>query len=242
MYGEHIPRRERLGSAALTALLTVAVGWALVSGLAMRGTGGAEESLATFDVTVPPPPPAPRVVPERRHVSRPEGRAAPAGLRSQATEIVAPPVPAIVPPPVVAAPVAGIGRAATQGAAVRPGPGPGAGGLGDGRGAGGDGDGDGGGWGAETEPHYLKGYLTFQDGADVIGEAVIGRSISVKCILLVNTRLTECEATRSTGYPALDARILKLVEKRFRYAPWRDGRGRPVESTVLVDYAWTEEE
>ncbi|MDP1027798.1 energy transducer TonB [Sphingomonas sp. KR1UV-12] len=235
MYGEDVPLRQRIGPAALTATVVAAIGWVLASGLGVARTAAVQEALATFDVLPRPEPPV-RVVPKRQRSHRPEGRAAPPGLRSQATEVVA--VRTVVPPPpVIAAPVAGTGSAATQGAAERPGPGPGAGGIGDGRGSGGDGDGDGG-EGYETEPHWLRGRLSFKDGWDVAGDAVIGRSISVRCTLTVRERLTGCVAARSSGIAALDARVFELIERRFRYSPWLDARGRPVESTVLIDQAW----
>jgi protein TonB len=133
-----------------------------------------------------------------------------------------------------------MGSASTQGAAERPGPGPGAGGIGDGRGSGGDGDGDGG-YGTETEPRWLRGRLSYRDADAVVGEAAIGRAVTVRCILRVNTRLTECVVARSTGLAALDRRVIELVEQRFRYTPWLDADGRPVESTILIDQSWDEE-
>ncbi len=232
--------RERIGPAVLTLVLVVAIGWALVAGLAFRPAAQTSDTLETFDIVAPRPEPPVRVVPKRQRSRRPEGRAAPAGLRSQATEVVAPKVPVPIPPPIVTAPVAGIGAAATQGAAERPGPGPGAGGIGDGRGSGGDGDGDGGpGW--ETEPRYIRGRLTFDDGWKVAGDAVIGRSISARCTLRTDRRLARCVVAKSTGLPALDRRVLELIEDRFRYTPWLDERGRAVESTILIDQAWDEE-
>lgn len=240
MYAAHT-LRDRVLSAILTVALTLLIGWALIAGLAMgrERTGG--ESLATFDVAVPPPPPRERVVPRRLRRPRPEGRAAPPNLRSQATQIVAPPPPIVVqPPPIIVAPVAGLGSDATQGAADRPGPGTGAGGIGDGTGSGGEGDGDGG-PGEETPPRWLRGRLSFADGAKVAGESVIGRKISTRCTLEVNGRVTACVVSRSSGIPVLDETICRLVEKRFRYTPWLDTRGRPVRSVVLVDHEWIEE-
>ena len=236
MYGDARDVRERLGSAGLTALLVGAIGWVLVTGLTVWPRRTIGDALATFDV-VPPAEPPVKVVPKRQASQRPEGRAAPAGLRSQATEVVAPPPPIPVPPPpIVAAPVAGVGRAATQGAAERPGPGPGAGGIGDGRGSGGDGDGDGSGY--ETRPRWVRGTLSFRDGWQVAGDDVIGRKISVRCTLRTDQRLTACVVARSTGIAALDQRVCELIERRFRYTPWRDGQGRAVESTILIDQAW----
>ncbi len=245
MYGDAIPVRQRLGPAALSAALAGAIGWALLTGLGIAMPAADQPSLALFDIVPPRPPEPPRVVAQRQRSHRPEGRAAPAGLRAQATQIVAPPPPVIVPPPLlVTTPVIGTGNAPRQGAADTPGPGPGAGGIGDGRGSGNGGDGDGG-PGYETEPHWLKGRIRFRDvedaGGEEKGDAIIGRSLSVSCTLLVNTRLTNCVARRSSGLPALDRRVIDLIEQRFRYAPWLDENGQPVESTILIDQSWSED-
>lgn len=238
MYGGRPSPRERLRAALPTAVVAGLIGWALVAGLAVRSGPAGEAAMATFDVAPPPPEPPVRIVPKRTRSHRPEGRAAPAGLRSQATEVVAPPVPPTVPPPpIVAAPVAGVGAAATQGAAARPGPGPGAGGIGDGRGSGGDGDGDGG-EGYETKPRWLKGRLRYRDGGDQFGDAVIGRAVSLRCTLEATGRVTGCVAARSSGLPGLDALVARLSEERYRYTPWLDEDGRPVRSTILIDHRW----
>jgi protein TonB len=231
-------RRERLRAALPTAAVAGLIGWALVAGLGTTIGAARDEALATFDVAPPPPPPRPPVTPKRTRSHRPEGRAAPAGLRAQASEVVAPPLPPIVPPPpIIAAPVAGIGAAATQGAAEKPGPGPGAGGIGDGRGSGGDGDGDGG-EGEETQPRWLKGRLRYRDGGDQFGDAVIGRHVSLRCTLEVTGRVTGCVAAESSGLAGLDALVARLSEERYRYTPWLDEDGRPVRSTILIDHRW----
>ncbi|SFP82951.1 energy transducer TonB [Sphingomonas rubra] len=241
MYAGRPSTPERLRAGAITAVVAGAIGWALIAGLAMGRGVPVGEALTTFEVAPPPEPPA-RVVPKRTRSHRPEGRAAPAGLRARATEVVAPVplVPIVTPPPIVAAPVAGTGAAATQGAAARPGPGPGAGGIGDGRGSGGDGDGDGG-EGYETKPRWLRGGLRYRDGGDQFGDAVIGRAVSLRCTLEVTGRVTGCVAARGSGLPGLDALIARLSEERYRYTPWLDEDGRPVRSTILIDHSWGEE-
>ncbi|RZM10413.1 MAG: energy transducer TonB [Sphingomonas sp.] len=240
MYLDRPSPRERIRDGVLTAAVAGLIGWALVAGLAMGRSTERATSLETFEVLPPPPEPRPRVVPKRIRSHRPEGRAAPAGLRSQATQIVAPPVVIPQPPVVVTAPVAGVGAAATQGASERPGPGPGAGGIGDGRGSGGDGDGDGG-EGYETRPRWLKGRLRYRDGGDQFGDAVIGRHVSLRCSLETSGRVTGCAAARSSGLPGLDALIARLSEERYRYTPWLDENGRAVRSVILIDHEWGEE-
>ena len=56
------PRQERIGSAVAAGVLTAAIGWALLNGLAggmMRAP--LDEGLAIFRVAPPPPRPAEKV-------------------------------------------------------------------------------------------------------------------------------------------------------------------------------------
>lgn len=229
------------GRAALAATaLTAALGYALIAGLALRGAISPEEALQLFEVeTVVPPAPRERLQPHRIPSSRREGRASPPNLRSEPTEIVAP-VPAVplpVPPPVVAAPIAGVGAAPTAGSADIAGPGTGAGGEGDGRGSGGEGDGDGAG-GAETPPRWVRGQLRDSDYPDAAAEAGIGGMVGVRYLVWTDGRVRECDITRSSGSPELDATTCRLIEERFRFRPSRDARGRPVPAIIVENHSW----
>ncbi|MCU6452574.1 energy transducer TonB [Sphingomonas sp. A2-49] len=232
------PLRERLGAAALTALIVVALGYALVLGLAFGGTAQpVQQALATFDLAVPPPPPE-RVIPPPRKINRPSGRASPPNLRSKATEVTAP-VPVIQlapPPPVVVAPLPNIGVQATSGASDRAGPGTGAGGIGDGNGAGGDGDGDGSGF--ERVPRLIDGRIKGSDIPDPILDIGFRGVVGVRYRVETNGRVTGCTVARSSGNTLMDQATCRAIEKRFRYVPWRDAAGRPVRSTVLRDQQW----
>lgn len=230
--------RERLGAAALTALIVAALGYALVMGLAFHGVPAAlQTGLATFEV-VPDPPPPERVVPPPRKINRPSGKASPPNLRSKATEVTAP-VPVIqvtVPPPIVVAPLPNIGVQATSGASDRPGPGTGAGGIGNGNGAGGDGDGDGSGW--ERVPRLISGRIKSSDIPESILDTGFRGTVGVRYRVEVNGRVTGCAIARSSGNALMDQATCAAIEKRFRYDPWRDEAGRPVRSTVLRDQQW----
>lgn len=138
---------ERRAARALSAVLVAAIGWGLAVGLSVGVTRRAQEAAASFDVAPTPPPPPRRTVPPPLRSARPEGRAAPPTIRSQATQLVAPAsvMPEVVPPLLTVAPVAHRGDEATSGASDRVGPGQGAGGEGSGSGGRGDGNGEGGG-------------------------------------------------------------------------------------------------
>lgn len=240
--GYHPGRSSRWSGGAVAAVITLAIGWGLVSGLATRYVPVLGEAMAAFDV-LPKVEPVPElVIPPPEKNRRSEGRAAPPGLRAKATEIVAPePPPLPLPPPpqpVVVAPIAGIGNAPRAGAADVPGPGPGAGGIGDGTGAGGDGDGDGGGWMDEQPPEQIRGRLSISDLPDEIAETGGGGRVGVRYEVRADGRVGACRVTRSSGSRQLDDLTCRLIQQRFRFRPALDGRGRPVDSTLVENHDW----
>ena len=168
-----IERQERLSSAIAVAMFHALLGYAFVTGLGIDVVEVVDDRLKIFDVAVlPPPPPIQEATPAKEKsvepVKRPrpapkdpEGAAAPPNIKSRPTEIVAP-KPEIrlpVPSPVIAAPIAGPGAAATSGNAPFRGPGTGAGGVGTGTGSGrfGNGGGGGGGGGVVSKARWIGG-------------------------------------------------------------------------------------
>ncbi len=232
------PLHERLGAAALTAVIVAALGYVLMLGLAFRGSPAAmQDALSTFVVTPDPPPPE-RVVPPPRKINRPSGKASPPNLRSKATEVTAP-VPIIQlapPPPIVVAPLPNVGVQATSGASDRAGPGTGAGGIGNGNGTGGDGDGDGSGW--ERVPRLVSGRIKGSDIPDAILDVGFRGVVGVRYRVETDGHVTNCTVARSSGNALMDKATCRAIERRFRYVPWRDAAGRPVRSTVLRDQQW----
>jgi protein TonB len=226
---------------------------ALLALLILRGLGVATglappEALKLVDVRLPEPP-APVVRPVRApdRSSRREGAAAPPGLESRPTEIVAPP-PVLPPPPVIpAAPVAGPGAAPTSGATPLPGPGTGAGGIGNGTGSGRFGNGpgnglDGDGRGGFSPPRRIRGRISDRDYPRAVGDAGVGGLVSVIYTIEPDGRATECRVTRSSGNPTLDATTCRLIEERFRFDPSRDRNRRPVRSRMVQDHYWEVED
>lgn len=241
---------ERARAAVSAILVQALIGCVLVWGLGAPLPRGAENPLRLFAVAPPPPPPPAVSRPpppidraasaQRRDPGR-EGAASPPDIRSQATEIVAPPPLIPLPPraPIVAAPVAGTGSDPSSGAALVRGPGNGAGGPGDGSGSGARGRGDdGGGFGGERPPRLIRGSLGNSDYPAWAGEAGAGGTVSVRFTVALDGRAVDCRITRSSGHEALDAHTCGLIERRYRFQPSRDRRGRPVLADVVEDHDW----
>ncbi len=241
---ETISRQDRAKAAAGAASLQVLLGLALISGFAVSNPERAREALKIFAIAAPQPPPPirePARRPEQRR-NRPEG-GSPPNLRARPTEVVAP-KPAIllpVPTPIPAAETPGPGSASWAGAADVPGPGTGTGGSGRGTGTG-DGDGDGEGGGAMTPPRRIRGSLRDSDYPAGVGEAGIGGSVEVLYRVGVDGLVSDCRVVRSSGSRVLDDTTCRLIERRFRFRPSLDARGRPIASRIIENHEWVVED
>lgn len=63
-------------------------------------------------------------------------------------------------------------------------------------------------------------------------------SVGVRYVVGVDGRVPQCAVTRSSGDAAVDEITCKLIRERFRFRPSRDGRGRPVASTIVENHSW----
>jgi len=144
---------------------------------------------------------------------------------------LAPPTP---PPPVAAAPIAGIGAAPSAGAAPIAGPGTGAGGQGNGTGsgAGGNGTGSGGGLGRGTAPRQIHGRIKDRDYPESARASGAQGTVWVRYTVTVDGRAINCRVLRSSGNGAIDETTCRLIQGRFRYKPAKDEHGRPVQADM----------
>jgi protein TonB len=191
--------------------------------------------------TRPDPPPPPRQPPPRATPqSAPTGSPAPRNLRNQASPVFAPPVQPllIVPPPIVAAPLPGIGNAAQTGAADLAGPGTGAGGIGNGTGGGGTGGNGTGNGGAVKGPRQIRGRLGYSDLPQGLVAPGAEAAVGLRYTVNPDGTASNCRIDQSSGFPALDATACRLIEQRFRFRPAQDRAGKPVSSTVAEDHVW----
>lgn len=206
----------------------------LVRGLAPAVSARVAHELTTFGILLPPPapPPLPPVSKSTSHAA--SGKAAPPAKRAQATEVVAP-VRTMQPPPVIAAPVAGVGVAAHQGAAPVAGPGSGAGGEGNGTGSGDDGEGEGAGG---TPAQWLSGEIRDHDYPHYAFVERKAGTVHLRFTIGVDGRVSDCAVTKSSGVDELDEVTCKLIVKRFRYRPARNARGEPVPTVITGAHVW----
>ena len=226
--------RPRILAALAAAAVQVLLVWVLVTGLTVHIPHVIERSMAVFGVIPEPPPPPPeRVPPPPRHSSAAKGSPAPPNLRSRATPVAAPPpiIPVPAAPVMVTAPKPYVGAEATTGASDIAGPGTGAGGRGNGYGGGGEGDGG-------TGPRWRSGRLKDSDYPAGAGQAGVSGTVAVRYLVDTDGRVKECDVTRSSGSPALDDTTCRLIEKRFRFSPARDERGRPVPAWIVENHSW----
>ena len=234
-------RRERTAAALASGTIVLGFAVMLVFGLRVGWLPPGAASLVSVDVApdVPKSPPSEPPARRRTRESAPKDAAAPRALRNEATPIVAPPViPLIVPPPVVTAPVAGAGSAASQGASDLPGPGQGAGGTGNGTGGGGlGGNGDGGGM-PVVGPRQIKGRLTYRDLPDGLLEPGQQARVGVRYTVGIDGRVSGCIADEPSGLAVADSLTCRLIEQRFVFRPARDAAGRAVRSQIVEYHTW----
>lgn len=197
----------------------------LISGLAGRAVVEVSDSLKTFQV-LPDPLPPPEPLPASPKLA--DEAAAPPAPKAQPVPVVAPrpEVRLPDPPPIAAAPVAGQGSAPASGGAL----------AGSGSGAGGSGLGTGGGGGG---PQRIAGALRDSDYPRSAKRAGAQGSVAIGFVVRTDGRVEQCEILSSSGNDDLDATTCRLVEKRFRYRPARDGAGNPVAARVQTAYTWS---
>jgi protein TonB len=240
--------RDRLKSAAGVGVIHALIGYAILTGLGFELPTDVAEEMRMFDVLAEPPPPAVAAPPEKvakSKLEKPkdrEGAAAPPNLKDTPTQIVVPP-PEIrlpVPPPITAAPAAGEGNAEAAGAALVPGPGTGRAGWGTGLGSGtqGTGPGGGGGAGRAVRARWISGGIVGSDYPEAAYRAKIGGTVYLRFVVAPSGRVSECTVTRSSGSAELDATTCRLIKRRFRYRPARDGTGKPIAETVWGRHDW----
>jgi protein TonB len=222
--------RERAIALAAVALVQLALGLALLSGLRVQFSRSGEMVGRLIDVTLQPPPPPvvpatapPR--PKRAEQSAPKAEPKPLGGSPGPQPAHAPPsvTPVIALRPSVAPSGGGSG--------TDPALGSGAGG-----GTGGNGYGASGGGGADLE--LISGDILPSDYPRRLAKAGIGGTVGMRCTVGVTGRVSRCIVIRPSGVPELDALTPRLIEQRFVYRPATDRQGRPVPDDVEIDWTW----
>jgi len=221
--------RDRLWAIAGVVAIHGLLAYALLSGLALRVSERASDSLDLIDIVIPlPPPEAP---PPPDEPSKPKGEPSPPNLKAVPSPVVAPPPKIPTSSSIVAAPVPSTGSAPSAGASNVAGPGTGAGGAGTGLGGGGSS-------GGGSQAQLIAGRLMDSDYPIAAKRAGIEGAVAVRFTIRPTGRVSGCEIVKSSGSADLDNTTCQLIERRFRYHPARDAQGRAIAETATKLYTW----
>ena len=220
--------KTRALALAGVALLHIAVIVALIGAFGAEAVVQTVKSIAAFNIPAPPPP-EPTPTPS---AAQPQGAAAPPAPKATPKPR---PKPRIVVAPKPAPAAASTGTVSKSGASVA-GAGSGGGGQGSGSGNGGSGDGTGGGLVRRAEK--ISGELKTKDFPRSGAGERDGRFIVVRYVVGTDGRVRNCRVVQTSGSIEADAITCRLIEKRFRYRPARDGAGDPVNDATGWKQWW----
>ena len=235
MYRSNLNPRDRSG--ALIGVIAIHAAL-LVAFLNLNGKmplPGEDEVLRMFDIdqAKPPPSPPPPAAQRQAKPKEKEGGSAPRNIKSEATPVVAPKPPVVIPrpQPIATSETPRQGASPTQGASNVVGPGTGAGGVGNGTGSGNGGNGLGGGGdgGVAEPPHLASPVLTGRDiPRNLIDEWPRGVPVFLRIRVSPQGTVSECNVLRGTGNPAIDSAMCNIAHERLRFRPALNRSGQAV--------------
>jgi protein TonB len=211
-YADQQMSGNRIIAIIIVGLIHVAVGYALITGLAYSAIKKAIEHVTTVDVTEPPPPPPDTPPPPEPNTPPPPVAPPPplninvAPPQIQTQPNIPPPMPpaVIVPPPAPVAPPAP--RFTPKAPTAKGNPGS---------------------W--QSPDDYPPRALREER------EGVTGISVTVS----PEGRVSSCSVTSSAGSADLDEAACRLVTRRGRFNPATDGEGKPTTGTWRSSVRWT---
>jgi len=211
----------RIWSIVIVALLHAILGYAFVSGLAMRVIEKAREDLKTFDVEEPPPPEEEPPPPPPDQPTQPPPISAPPVLNrfQTPTPMNAPPPPPAVPfnpqPPAPAPAPPGPPPAPPPPPPPPPPPRQ-----------------------AARAPVHRSGTITNDDYPASAIRAEAQGTTTISMTVGPDGRVTGCTVSRSSGNGALDSTACSLAQRRFRFTPAQDENGNNVAGRATRSVRW----
>ena len=213
-YADQEMSGNRITAFVIVALIHVAVGYALVTGLAYEAAKQIVKKVTTVDIKEevkeeePPPPP-----PEKQETAPPPPVAPPVKIDvavapPQIQTVTTPPppapvIPVIVPAPAVVAPAAP--KFQPKGAVPKGNPGS---------------------W-ATTNDYPARALREEREGTT-------GFRVTVG----PDGRVTDCQVTSSSGSPDLDEAACSNIRRRARFTPATDGEGQPTTGSYANRVRW----
>jgi periplasmic protein TonB len=213
---------NRTAAIIIVALIHIALGYALVTGLAYNVLKKAAEDLKTFDVEEEPPPPPEEPPPPPENVPPPPQVSAPPAVVNLAPVVsqpIAPVLPQINPAPVVReAPTTkscpgGMTVAISQ--ACPP---------------------------VKSQAARAKGNLLSLFSDDDYPPSALRNeetgTTAVRMTIGPDGRVSDCSITASSGSTALDNATCNILRRRARFTPAQDQAGNPISDTYTQRIRW----
>ncbi|MFL6737874.1 MAG: energy transducer TonB [Sphingomicrobium sp.] len=205
---------NRTAAIIIVALIHIALGYALVTGLAYNVIKNAAEKMKTFDVEEEPPPPPeePPPPPDTETPPPPQIVAPPPIVR---TNTVAPPIIStpVAPPPVIT-PTA---RPAPPAPPAPPKP-------------------------VISQAAKAKANLNSLFSTDDYPPSALRNeehgTTAVRLSIGTDGRVTDCSVASSSGSSTLDAATCSIIRRRARYTPAKDQSGNPIAGTDSARIRW----
>jgi protein TonB len=202
---------NRIFAMIIVALIHVAVGYALITGLAYSAVKKAIERVTTVDINEPPPPP-PDTPPPPEPDTPPPPVAPPPPINIsvapppiQVQPNIPPPAPVIRIVPPAAPPAPPPPRFTPKGATPKGNPGS---------------------W-ATTDDYPSRALREEREGVTRFTVQVSPEG-----------RVTNCSVTGSSGSPDLDDAACRSITRRARFNPATDGEGQPTSGTYSNSVRW----
>jgi len=202
---------NRTAAIIIVALIHIALGYALVTGLAYNVIKKAAEDLKTFDVEdePPPPPEEPPPPPEQNTPPPPQVVAPPPIVR---TNTVAPPIIStpVAPPPVIT-------RTAPPAPPAPPAPRVSQ--------------------AAKAKANLTSLFSTDDYPQSAIRNEEQGTT-AVRLSIGTDGRVSDCSITQSSGSSALDNATCNILRRRARFTPAKDQAGNPISDSYSQRIRW----
>jgi periplasmic protein TonB len=222
-YADQQMSGSRMVAIAIVVLIHLAIGYALITGLAYSAVKSVVERVTTVDIEEPPPPPPPEeeppppeeVVPQT--VPPPVAPPPPVNINTQAPPIQ---TTTVIPPP--APPLRIVPPAAPPGPPTPPAP-PAPSRA---RGVSPDGQGR---WAARIQENYPS---------RAIRDEVEGR-VGVRVTVGANGRVESCSVTGSSGSSVLDDAACEGMQRYARFNPALNAAGDPISASWSTTIVYT---
>lgn len=214
-YADRDTSGSRMVAIVIVAVLVAAIGYAMVTGLAVDFAKKVNKQLNVFDVAPPPPPPPPEQPPP----PPPDQKLQPPPVVSPPPIVQSPSPPVFIntvptPPPVyIPTPTA------PPPSPPAPPPAP-----------------------RVSQAAGLKGNPSQFFGTDNYPPAAIRAGAQGRVVARLSVgpdgRVSDCSVTSSSGNDDLDSTTCRIARSRVRFSPAKDDSGNPIASTFTLPVRW----